>query len=101
MVDRTTRLVYSTGGEKEPESAPEEHPRARRVSVSLERRPSGRVVTLVKGLPAHETKDAAAALKTLLSTGGTVKAATLELQGDHQKRVSEWLAGRARGKGGR
>jgi translation initiation factor 1 len=94
-VDRPTRLAYSTGGEKdEDERAPE--PRRGRVSLNLEHRGGDRVVTLVRGLAAAEAKSIGATLKSLLSTGGSVKGTTLELQGDHRERVAEWLRAHGR-----
>ena len=92
MDRRETRLAYSTGGEKETDEEPApERTGARRLSVGLEKRPSDRVVTLLRGLPPGEEKAIARALKTSLSTGGTIKGSTLELQGDHREGVEAWL----------
>lgn len=57
--------------------------------VGRERRKGGGWATVVTGLDAHAT-DCAALLKRLrqtLATGGTVRGATIELQGDHRDRV--------------
>ena len=43
------------------------------------------------GLPPGQEKKVAAALKSTLSTGGTIKGSTLELQGDHREKVQAWL----------
>jgi translation initiation factor 1 len=95
--DRNTRLVYSTGGEKEPEpepAAPE--PAGPGIRLRLERRASGRLVTVVTGLPgsAAEVEALARALKTACGAGGTVKDRVLELQGDHRDRVEATLLAR-------
>jgi translation initiation factor 1 len=90
-----TRLVYSTGGEREEERlAP---PRSGGpIRVRLERRASDRVVTLVTGLPGSKAEVAALlrALKSACGTGGTVKHGILELQGDQRTPVEAFLAGR-------
>jgi translation initiation factor 1 len=92
---RNTRLAYSTAGEKE-EEPPLPSARAKRLSVRVEGRPSNRVVTLVCGLPGSrdEVRAIGKALKSFLSTGGSVKETTVELQGDHKARVEEWLRSR-------
>ena len=97
---RDTRLIYSTGGEREPDPAePTPSPRtpAGGIRLRLDRRASGRVVTVVTGLPGRPEEVAALArtLKTAGGTGGTVKDGALELQGDQRERVEAAL--RARG----
>jgi translation initiation factor 1 len=95
--ERETRLAYSTGGEVEPEpsSEPVAGPTGR-IRLRLERRASGRVVTVVSGLPGgpDEVAALAKALKTAGGAGGTVKDGALELQGDHRTRVEQALAAR-------
>jgi translation initiation factor 1 len=96
MKERLTRLAYSSGGEKEEAARVAPPPggaRAGRLSVNLEKRPSNRVVTLVRGLPGGPAfvRSVARALKTACATGGSVDGNTLELQGDHRERVEEWL----------
>ena len=93
-----SRLVYSTGGERpEPDEAP---PRPSRPSpgirLRLDRRASGRVVTVVSGLPGGkaEVTELARRLKTACGAGGTVKDGALELQGDHRERIEAALAAR-------
>jgi translation initiation factor 1 len=94
-----TRLVYSTGGDAPAtEAAPP--PSAKPdpgIRLRLERRASGRVVTVVSGLPGSQAEVAALAreLKTACGAGGTVKGGALELQGDHRDRIGAALAARA------
>jgi translation initiation factor 1 len=94
-----SRLVYSTGGEKETPSTPDPAPRPARgpgIRLRLERRASDRVVTVVVGLPGShaEVETLARSLKSACGTGGTVKDGTLELQGDHRAAVEKALAAR-------
>jgi translation initiation factor 1 len=95
--ERETRLAYSTGGETEPEApvvvGP---PKAAAIRLRLDRRASGRVVTVVTGLPggSDEVTALAKALKAAVGAGGTVKDGALELQGDHRVRVEQALAAR-------
>jgi translation initiation factor 1 len=96
--DSNSRLAYSTGGEAvaptEEKGAPA--PPGPGIRLRLDRRASGRVVTVVTGL-AEATAEVAAlarALKSACGAGGTVKDGTLELQGDHRERVEAALAAR-------
>ena len=97
--DRGTRLVYSTGGSVPPEK-PENNgttPTAGRgIRLSLDRRASGRVVTVVTGLPGtpDDVAELGKALKSACGTGGTVKDGVLELQGDHRPKVEAYLQSR-------
>jgi len=89
--ERSTRLVYSTGGEAEPE-APEPSPAAARpgkggIRLRLERRAAGRLVTLVTGLPGTpppQAEELAKALRRACHAGGTFRDGVLELQGDQR-----------------
>lgn len=94
---RTIRLAYSTGGEKEAEPERAEAPSAKSpgIRLRLERRASSRVVTVVSGLPKDRIKALARELQAACGAGGSVKDGTLELQGDHRGRVEAAL--RARG----
>ncbi len=94
--ERGTRLVYSTGGEKEaPQPAVPSSSTASGIRLRLDRRASDRVVTVVTGLPDAEGAVLARALKAACGAGGTFKLGALELQGDHRERVEQEL--RARG----
>lgn len=91
--ERDTRLAYSTAGEKELEPAPPAPTSPARIRLRLDRRASGRVVTVVTGLPGRpqEVAALARALKTACGTGGTVRDGALELQGDHRERIEDVL----------
>ena len=62
-------------------------------AVSLEKRAKGKVVTVVKGLPldADALALAAKTLKASCGAGGSVRDGVIELQGDHQAKVREWI----------
>jgi translation initiation factor 1 len=103
---RDARLVYSTEHgvisettEKKapaPASASGGRPSGPGIRLLLERRASGRVVTVVTGLPgsAREVAELCKALKSACGAGGTVKDGVLELQGDHRPRVEAYLQSR-------
>ena len=94
--DRGSRLVYSTGGEREEPPADTPPPsRGTFIRLRLDRRASSRVVTVVTGLPKGQAATLAPVLKAACGAGGTFKDGVLELQGDHRGRVEEEL--RARG----
>jgi translation initiation factor 1 len=95
-----SRLVYSTGGTPAAPRAEKPAPTPRAspgIRIRLERRASGRLATVVTGLPGGEAEAAALAkaLKAACATGGTLKDAVLELQGDQRGKVELEL--RARG----
>ena len=94
--DGNTRLAYSTGGEApSPANTPATpSKRSPGIRLRLDRRASGRVVTVVTGLPGSRAEVSALAkkLKTACGAGGTVKDGALELQGDHRVRLEEELA---------
>jgi translation initiation factor 1 len=101
--DRNARLVYATGGVASGSGAPDpKTARARTTSregvrIRLERRASGRVATVVTGLPGPRSAlaELARSLKAACGAGGTVKEGVLELQGDQRPGVEAAL--RARG----
>lgn len=64
-----------------------------RFRLNLENRRYGKAVTVltIDGWPQDEVKGLATDLKTLLGTGGTAREGAVELQGDHRRRVKEWL----------
>ena len=94
--DGNTRLAYSTGGEApSPTNTPATpSKRSTGIRLRLDRRTSGRVVTVVTGLPGSRAEVSALAkkLKTACGAGGTIKDGALELQGDHRVRLEEELA---------
>lgn len=104
MADRKeTRLAFSTERpvprrRREGEPAPEPAARAgkARIRIVLERRASGRLVTVVTGVPGGKPVLAGLAreLKAACGAGGSVKGEALELQGDHRERVEATLAAR-------
>lgn len=63
-----------------------------RITVSTVKRKFGKITTIVSGLGKDiNMKDVARGLKEKLACGGTVKNNTIELQGDHRKRVKSIL----------
>ena len=94
-----TRLVYSTGGKTEPAPEPElaAAPAPNKgVRIRLDRRASGRVVTVITGLPgpARDIEQLGRELRAGCGTGGTTRGDTIELQGDHRDKVEAALARR-------
>jgi translation initiation factor 1 len=98
--ERESRLVYSTGGPVEPADGPKAAAAtdagAKGIRIRLDRRASGRVVTVVTGLPgpAAEVEALGRELRAACGTGGTTREQTVELQGDHRDKVEAALAGR-------
>lgn len=94
--ERSTRLVYSTGGESEaaPRTPSAPDAKAPGIRLRLDRRASSRLVTVVTGLPPAQGDTLARALKAACGAGGTYKGGALELQGDHRDRVEEELRDR-------
>ena len=102
-----TRLVYSTGGETPPSGAPGESGKARPaaakpsrggggVRLRIERRASGRTVTVVTGLPGTPAEVALLAreLRAVCGAGGTARGGEVELQGDQREKAAAALAAR-------
>lgn len=56
----------------------------------------GKVVTVVRGLPARELADVASELKRLCGAGGAVKDGAVEIQGDHREKVAARLRAQGR-----
>ena len=52
---------------------------------------NGKVVTVVRGLPARELEERAADLKRLCGAGGAVKDGAVEIQGDHREKIAARL----------
>ena len=75
-------------------TAPPEPHRRFSSPATARRSPGGKTVTLVTGLPPGDLRAVAGELKRLCGSGGAVKEATVEIQGDHRARIIEHLAGR-------
>jgi translation initiation factor 1 len=91
---RNTRLAYSTGGDVEPHAAPAPVVAAKGgTRLRLDRRASGRVVTLVSGLPGvlDDVARLARELRAACGAGGTLKDGVIELQGDQRDKVEAHL----------
>jgi translation initiation factor 1 len=97
---RETRLVYSTEGPVAPSAevkdAPAPAPGKGGIRIRLDRRASGRLVTVLSGVPGAPAAVAALGreLRTACGAGGTTRADTIELQGDHRDKVEAALAQR-------
>jgi translation initiation factor 1 len=63
------------------------------IRVKIERRRYGRKVTVIEGLDANEVNlpDLLSKLKSANACGGTIKKNTVELQGDHRRKVKKLL----------
>ena len=64
-----------------------------RIQVRTVKRRFGKLTTIVEGIDPKDIniKDIAKKLKSAFACGGTVKNSTIELQGDHKKKVKEEL----------
>ncbi len=56
----------------------------------------GKVVTVVTGVEEPARKEVAGDLKRLCGTGGALKGASIEIQGDHRDRIAEHLRAQGR-----
>jgi translation initiation factor 1 len=113
--DSESRLVYSTesGGEltgdrksrkqrsagahaRPPEPGKRREGGGKGVRLRLDRRASGRVVTLITGLPGsrQDLEDLAGELRAACGAGGTLSEGVIELQGDHRDRIASLLDAR-------
>jgi len=102
-----SRLVYATCGEvpadrgaagARPKTPSQKAPAGggKGIRVRLERRPGGRDVTTVLGVPgpADALASLARDLRAACGAGGTVREGVIELQGDQCERVRSVLAAR-------
>ena len=65
---------------------------SQRIRVSIDKKRYGKIVTLVTGFESGiDMKKITKALKNGLACGGTYKGNTIELQGDHRKKIKELL----------
>ncbi|WP_336022746.1 translation initiation factor [Halobellus salinisoli] len=76
-----------------PEDPLEDLDRAtQQLTARTEERRYGKKMVIIEGFEGDTDLDSLASeLKSALGTGGTVKEDTIELQGDHEKRVRELL----------
>jgi translation initiation factor 1 len=97
-----SRRVYSTEGgrinrparPRAPAPAGPQAPNDGLVRIFRERSGrNGKVVTVIRGLPAKGIEGRASDLKRLCGAGGAVKDGAVEIQGDHRERVAERLRG--------
>lgn len=66
---------------------------SQRINVKLDRKRYGKYVTVISGFDKDvDIKKIAKALKNELACGGTSKNNTIELQGDHMKKIKPLLA---------
>jgi len=97
---KTSRHVYSTEDGRIRQPAPARSPAAAAPEtpndgvVRIFRGRGGRngkVVTVIRGLPAREVEERAAELKRSCGAGGAVKNGAVEIQGDHREKIAERL----------
>ncbi|MEM2882011.1 MAG: stress response translation initiation inhibitor YciH [Candidatus Bathyarchaeia archaeon] len=64
------------------------------IRIRTESRRWGKPMTIIEGIDPKsvDLKEIAAKLKSICACGGTVKNATIMLQGDHREKVREMLA---------
>ena len=96
-----SRLVYSTDGgdrrrdDRERPVAAEQRPQLPNDGVVRVFRDKGgrggKIVTVVRGLPAGDLKAVASDLKRLCGSGGAVKEGAVEIQGDHREKIAARL----------
>lgn len=103
MSENNSRLVYSNDPNRQPPSASQGAPGSGKAVVRLERKGrAGKTVTLAERLAVSddELRRLLKELQSVCGTGGTVKDHCLELQGDHQARVRDFLRQRGYRVGG-
>ena len=64
-----------------------------RITIAVDKRRYGKMMTIVDGINAHDLDiDALVSnLKSICACGGTIKDGKIELQGDHRTKVKEAL----------
>jgi len=77
----------------EPEPTPLTPPQKQTAKLSVEKRKKGKVVTLIRGLPAagNDLPDLLTKLKNACGAGGSIKDEVIEIQGRQLDRVRETL----------
>ncbi len=96
MSQEKTRLAYSTEGPvaSAPKTlAAEMERKTKGARIRLEKRASGRVVTVIADVPgnAADVETLAKLLKVRCGTGGSIKGLDIELQGDRRDAVQAVL----------
>ncbi len=65
---------------------------SQKIKIGTDKKRYGKIVTLIKGLGSGiDMKKTTKTLKNKLACGGTYKGNTIELQGDHRKRIKDIL----------
>ncbi|MCK4824708.1 stress response translation initiation inhibitor YciH [bacterium] len=82
-----------TGLPKELSSFEEIVKEQQKVSITIDKRRYGKMMTIVDGINPHEIdiNELTTKLKSKCACGGTVKEGRIELQGDHRNKVKETL----------
>ena len=64
-----------------------------KISITIDRRRYGKMMTIIDGINSHELDINAliSNLKSICACGGTIKDGKIELQGDHRTKVKETL----------
>jgi translation initiation factor 1 len=64
-----------------------------KISIAVDKRRYGKMMTIVEGINPHELDINAliSNLKSICACGGTIKEGKIELQGDHRTKVKETL----------
>lgn len=66
-----------------------------KIKIRVDRRRFGKVVTIISGLESDlNPEEIMKELKRKLACGGTIKDNNITLQGDHKKKVKEFLLGK-------
>ena len=97
-----TRILEGQGWAFEPASGKSSSPKVptgsfapdkQNIYFAIERRSSGKVVTLIGGLILSQVarEDLAKKLKAVCGTGGTIREGKIELQGDKRVQARQWL----------
>tara|TARA_Y100000310_G_C20630400_1_gene788322 strand:+ start:723 stop:1019 length:297 start_codon:yes stop_codon:yes gene_type:complete len=64
---------------------------SQKIQLTTDKKKYGKLVTIISGFEGVDVKKIAKALKNELACGGTFKDNTIELQGDHMKKVGPKL----------
>jgi len=64
-----------------------------KISVAVDQRRYGKMMTIIEGINLHELDANAlvSKLKSICACGGTIKEGKIELQGDHRTKIKETL----------